>query len=53
MAEKRVEDYAFKNGLSHNAAKKRMRSHRSIKSAMPIRGIAIAGTGKPKGAQKG
>lgn len=53
MAERRVEEYAFKHGLSHGAAKRRMKSHKSIKSAMPIRGIAVAGTGKPKGAQKG
>lgn len=53
MAEKRVEDYAFKHAISHNEAKRRMRSHRSVKSSMPARGIPVAGTGKPKGAQKG
>lgn len=53
MAEKRIEDYAFKHALSNGAAKRRMKSHRSVKSSMPVRGIPVAGTGKPKGAQKG
>ena len=47
MASKRVEDYAFKYGLSNRAAKKRMGGHRSESGIMQIaRGAPVKGTGK-------
>lgn len=53
MAEKRIEDYAYKHGLSNSSAKRRMKAHKKANSSLPQRGTPIAGTGKPKGAQKG
>lgn len=53
MAEKRIEDYAFKHGLSNSMAKRRVKSHRSHNASLPQRRGPIAGTGKPKGAKKG
>lgn len=47
MASKRVEDYAYKHGLSNRQAKKRMGGHRSESGIIQIaRGQAVAGTGK-------
>lgn len=53
MAEKRVEDFAYKHGLSHSAAKRRMKRHKKPHANLPQRGTPVAGTGKPKGAKKG
>lgn len=52
MTDRRTEDYAFQNGLSNRQAKKKLRrkkKHRSM-FTIPVRGMPIAGTGKPKGA---
>lgn len=55
MASRKVEDYAYKHGLSFRQAKRRLGS-RARTSAMtyqlPARGQPVAGTGKPKGASK-
>lgn len=53
MAEKRVEDFAYKHKLSNSAAKRRMKRHKKPHASLPQRGTPIAGTGKPKGAKKG
>jgi hypothetical protein len=53
MAERRVEEYAHKHGLSNRQAKKRMRSRRKKKEEWrPSYGTPVAGTGKPKGGSK-
>ena len=47
MASRKVEDYAYKYGLSNREAKKRLGRHSSVgKYTLPVRGMAIAGTGK-------
>jgi hypothetical protein len=47
VASKRVEDYAFKYGLSNRAAKKRMGGRKSESGIMQIaRGAPVKGTGK-------
>lgn len=53
MAEKRVEDYAHKHGMSNSAAKRHLKFGKKKTSNLPARGAPIAGTGKPKGASKG
>jgi hypothetical protein len=55
MTTKRVEEYAYRNQCSNNAAKKRLGKRRgdAIVHVNITRGAPIAGTGKPKGASKG
>lgn len=51
---KRIEDYAFKEKLSFNEAKRRLggRTRANDGPALPERGGPVAGTGKPKGGAK-
>ena len=55
MASRRVEEYAYKYGLSNRQAKKRMGGRRSESGVYQIaRGAAVTGTGKKgKRAKKG
>lgn len=51
---KRIEDYAYKEKLSFNEAKRRLggRTRANEGFTLPERGVAVAGTGKPKGGAK-
>jgi hypothetical protein len=57
MANKRVENYAYRHGTSNNEAKRRLgkgaRHDTMFRVDKVIRGAPIAGTGKPKGVAKG
>lgn len=56
MANRKVEDYAYRHELSNRQAKRRLgKGSRSLKMVinLPDRGAPVPGTGKPKGAQKG
>jgi hypothetical protein len=55
MASRRVEEYAYKYGLSNGQAKRRMGGHRSESGIFVIvRGGPVKGTGKKgKGVKKG
>jgi hypothetical protein len=54
MANKKVENYAHKYGLSNRQAKKRLgkgsRSENELHRMNIVRGAPVPGTGKPKGA---
>lgn len=54
MAERRIEDYAYRHNISNSEAKRRLKFGRAKtrSSNLPIRGMPVAGTGKPKGASK-
>lgn len=57
MANRKVEEYAYKYDISNSEAKRRLgkRSRSESQgegSQAPIRGVPVAGTGKPKGAKK-
>lgn len=54
MANKRIEDYAYRYGVSNNEAKRRVGGRRvdSVTANLPPRGTPIAGTGKPKKGKK-
>jgi hypothetical protein len=54
VSTKRVEDYAYQNGLSNKQAKKRLGKRRgdAIVHVSVQRGAPVAGTGRPKGATK-
>lgn len=51
MSNRDIERVAAARGISNNAAKKMMRRRKGgTKSpAVPVRGMPVAGTGKPKG----
>lgn len=53
MNRRKVEDYAFRHGTSFRQAKKRL-GRRKVDAgyALPVRGMPVAGTGKPKGQKK-
>jgi hypothetical protein len=55
MNRRKVEDYAFKNGVSFNEAKRRLgkKAQTEISYQLPTRGVAVPGTGKPRGPDKG
>lgn len=54
MPNRKVEDYAFKHGLSFNEAKRRMGGSRKPDVLVEniARGAAVQGTGKKKGGGK-
>lgn len=55
MNRRKVEDYAFRHGTSFRQAKKRLGRRAqtdAAKYALPVRGMPVAGTGKPKGQKK-
>ena len=54
MANPRVEQYAHQHGLSNKQAKKRLGEGARSGSgpSLPIRRGPVAGTGKPRGAEK-
>ena len=56
MANRRVEDYAYRYHLSNRKAKKALgksaRGEGAFTLKLPERGAPIAGTGKPAGASK-
>lgn len=56
MANRKVEDYAYRHSTSNRQAKRRLgKGSCSLKMVtnLPERGAPIPGTGKPKGASKG
>lgn len=54
MADRRVEDFAHKHGVSNGEAKRMLgRRRRGLGAvSLPARGLPVAGTGKPTGGSK-